>query len=108
MTVPTNISEPPMAHAEQNFLHRSKGKKHPIPMELYHHVFDTVMGIFEDDQLEDIYNWISYRGFLNFNDLHKQYDHNPESIKQEGEYKLNGVQKHLNSNIIQKITLCTY
>ena len=94
MTVPTNISEPPMAHTEQNSLHRSKGKKHPIPMELNHQVFDTVVGIFENDQLED--------------DLHEQYHHNPESIKQECDYKLNEVQKHLNPNIIQKITLFTY
>ena len=92
MTVPTNISEPPMDHTEQKSLHGSKGKKYPIPMELHHHVFDTAVGIFEDDQLESIYNWISYRGFLNFNDLHKQYCHNPESIKQECDYKLNGVQ----------------
>ena len=77
-------------------------------MELYHHVFDTVMGIFEDDQLESLYNWISYRGFLNFDDLHKQYHDNPESIKQESDYKVNGVQKHLNANTIQKITLFTY
>ena len=77
-------------------------------MELYHHVFDTILGINADDQLESIYNWISYRGFLNFDDLHKQYHHNPDSIKQESDYKLNGVQKHLTSNSMQKITLFTY
>ena len=49
MSVPTNISEPPMAHTEQNSLHRSKGKEYTIPMDLYHHVFDTVLGIFGDD-----------------------------------------------------------
>ena len=62
-------------------------------MELHHHVFDTVLGMFQDDQLESIHNWISYRGFLNFNDLHEQYCHNLESIKQECDYKLNGVAK---------------
>ena len=108
MTVPTNISEPPVAHTEQNPFMDPRVKKHPIPMELYHHVFDTVLGIFEDDQLESIYNWISYRDFLNFDDLHEQYCHNPESIKQECDYKLNRVQKHLHSNIILKITLFTY
>ena len=51
MTIPTIISEPPMAHTEQKSLHGSKGKKHPIPMELYQHVFDTVLGICQDDQL---------------------------------------------------------
>ena len=108
MTVPTNISEPPMVHTKQKSLCGSKGKRHSIATELYHYVFDTVLGIFEDDQLEDTYNWISYRGFLNFNDLHEEYHHNPESIKQVCDYKLNGVQKHLNSNVIQKITLFTY
>ena len=107
MTVPTNISEPPMTHTEQNSLHRSKGERHPIPMELYHHVFDTILGINKDDQLESIYNWISYRGFLNLKDLHEQYCHNPESIKQESDYKLNGVQKQLTSNSMQNITLFT-
>ena len=77
-------------------------------MELYHHVFDTILCINADDQLESIYNWISYRGFLNFKGLHKQYCHNLESIKQEIDYKLNGVQKHLTSNSIQKLTLFTY
>ena len=96
-----------MAHTEEKSLCGSRGNKHSIPMELYHHVFDTDLGIFEDDQLQDIYNWISNRGFLNFDDLHEQYCHNPESIRQECDYKLNGVQKHLNSNIIQKITLFT-
>ena len=54
MTVLTNISEPPMSHTKQNSFHGSKGKEHHIPMELYQHVFDTVLGIFQDDQLETI------------------------------------------------------
>ena len=108
MTVPTNISEPPMAHTKQKSLCGSKGKKHSFPMELYHHVFDTIVCITADDQLESLCHWISYRGFLNFDDLHKQYHHNPESINQEIDYKLNGVQKALSSNIIQKLTLFTY
>ena len=54
-------------------------------MELYQHVFDTVLGIFEGDQLEAIYNWVPYRGFLNFKNLHEQYHHKQESIKEEGD-----------------------
>ena len=107
MTVPSNISEPPMAHTKQKSLQRSKGKKHSFPMELNHHVFEKIMCITADDQLEILYNWISYRGFLNFDDLHEQYHHNPESINQELDYKLNGLQKTLTSNIIQKLTLIT-
>ena len=61
-------------------------------MELYHHVFNTIMCITADDQLESLHNWISYRGFLNFNDLHEQYCHNPESITQEIDYKINGAE----------------
>ena len=108
MTVPANISEPPMVHPEQKSLHRFKGKEHPIPMELFQHVFNTVLGIWEHEQLEPIYNWVYYRGFLNFNDIHQQYHHNPEDIKREEEYKANGVKDCLNSNIIQKITLFNY
>ena len=77
-------------------------------MELYQHVFNTVLGICQDDQLESIYNWVSYIGFLNFDEIHEQYHYNPESIKKEEDYKMNGVQKFLNSNIIQRITLFTY
>ena len=77
-------------------------------MELYQHVFNTVMAIWEDEQLESIYDWVLYRGFLSFNDIHEQYHYNPESIKNEEEYKVNRMQKCLNSNIIQKITLFTF
>ena len=108
MTVLSNISEPPMTNTKQKSIHGSKGKKHPIPMDLYQHVFDTVLGICQGDQLESIYNWVCYRGFLSFDDIHKQYCDNPESIKEEEDYKFNGAQKYLNSNIIQKITLFTY
>ena len=108
MTVPTNSSEPPMAHTKQKSLHRSKGKQHPIPMELYQHVSYTVLGIWQDEQLESICYWVSYRGFLSFNDIHEQYHYNSETTKKEGDYKVNGVQKSFNSNIIQMITLFTY
>ena len=77
MTVPTNISEPPMAHTKQKPFMDPRVKKHPIAMELYQHVFDTVLGICHDDQLETVYNRVSYRGFLSFDDIHKQYCYNP-------------------------------
>ena len=67
-----------------------------------------IFGIWEDEQLESIHNWMYYRGFLSINDIHEQYHHNPEDIKREEEYKANGVKDCLNSNIFQKITLFTY
>ena len=99
MAVPTNITEPPMAHIKQKSLHRSKGKKHSFPVELYLHVFEDIMCITADDQLEFLYNWISYRGFLNFDDLHEQYCHNPDSINQDLDYKINGMYKTVTSNM---------
>ena len=51
MTVPTNIPETPMGHTEQESLLKSKGKKHLISLELIQHVFKTVMGLFDDKQV---------------------------------------------------------
>ena len=44
MTVLTNIPETPTVHTEHQSLHRSKGKKHTIPLLLIPHVFKTVLG----------------------------------------------------------------
>ena len=52
MTVPTNIPETPMVDTEHKALHRSKGTKHSIPMEVLQHVLKTVLGIRDDDQID--------------------------------------------------------
>ena len=77
-------------------------------MKLFQHVFKTILGIWEDEQLESIYNWVYYRGFLSFDDIYEQYCYDPEDIKKEEKYKVDGVKDCLNSNIIQKITLFTF
>ena len=66
MIVPTNITEPPMRHTKQESLLESKGKKHLISLELIKHVFKTVMGLFDDKQVEDLSHWIHYREYYNF------------------------------------------
>ena len=58
MTVPTNITEPPMGHTEQESHLKSKGKKPFISMDLIQYVFQTVMGLFNDEQLEKLSHWI--------------------------------------------------
>ena len=63
MTVPTNITEPPMGHTEQESHLKSRGKKLFISMDLIHHVFQTFMGLFNDDQLEKLSHWIQYKGY---------------------------------------------
>ena len=80
MTVPTNITEPPMRHTEQESLLKSKGKKHIISLELIQHVFKTVMGLFDDKQVEDLSHWIHYRGSYNFDDMYDTFHHNPENV----------------------------
>ena len=52
MTVPTNITDPPMGHTEQESHLESKEEEHFIPMHLIQHVFQTVMGLCIDGQLE--------------------------------------------------------
>ena len=50
MTLPTNITEPPMGHTKKESLLESKEKKHHISLELIKHVFKTVMGLFDDNK----------------------------------------------------------
>ena len=52
MTVPTNITEPPMGHTKQESHLKSKEKKPLISLDLIQHVFKTVMGLFDDKQVE--------------------------------------------------------
>ena len=87
MTVPTNIPETPMGHTEQESLLKSKGKKHLIPLELMQHVFKTVMGLFDDEQVESLSHWIHYRR----HDMYDTFHHNPEYVHKCEEYKWNGV-----------------
>ena len=58
MTVPTNIPETPMGHTKQESLLESKRKKHLISLELIQHIFKTVMGLFDHEQVEALYHWI--------------------------------------------------
>ena len=61
MTVPTSIIEPPMGHTEQEPHLKSKSRKLLISMDLIQHVFQTVMGLTIDEQLEQLSYWIEYR-----------------------------------------------
>ena len=63
MTVPTNITELPMGHTKQESLLKCKGKKHLISLELIQNVFKTVMGLFDDRQVQDLSHWIHYWGY---------------------------------------------
>ena len=38
-------------------------------MDLIQHVFKTVMGLFDDKQVEKLSHWIQYRGYYNFDDI---------------------------------------
>ena len=60
MTVPTNITEPPMGHTEQESHPKSKGKEPLISMDFIQHVFQTVLGLFDDKQVEKLSHWIQY------------------------------------------------
>ena len=85
MTVPTNITETPMGHTEQESLLKSKGKKHLISLELIQHVFKTVMGFFDYKQVEDLSYWIHFRGYYNFDDVYDTFCHNPENVQKHEE-----------------------
>ena len=47
------ITEPPMGHTQQESLLESK-EKHLISLELIQHVFKTVMGLFDDKQVDHL------------------------------------------------------
>ena len=76
-------------------------------MEFLQHVFQTVLGIWDDDQLEFLSHWLYYKGHLSLNDMHEQYHHNPVKTEKHEENKVNGVKEYLTSNIMQKIKLFT-
>ena len=69
VTVPTNIPDTPMIHTKHKSLHRSKGTKTPIPMEILQHVIKTVLGIMDDDQIESFSHWVSSIGYYIFSDI---------------------------------------
>ena len=73
MTVPTNITETPMGHTEQESLLKFKGKKHLVSLELIQHVFKTIVGLFGDDEVEALSHWIHYREQCNFGDMYDTF-----------------------------------
>ena len=72
-------------------------------MELLQYVFKTVLGMWNDDQIESFSHWVHYRGYFSFDDMYHHFHHNPDNIDKYDEYKVNGVKDHLNSNILHKI-----
>ena len=75
-----------MGHTKQQSLLESKRKKHLISLEFIQHVFKTVMGLFDDEQEEDLSHWIHYRGHYNFDDMYDTFCHNPEHVHKCEEY----------------------
>ena len=92
-----------MGHIKQESLFESKGKKHLISLELIQHVFKTVMGLFDDEQVEALSHWIDYREHYNFDDTYDTFYHNPEYVHKCEEYNWNGVKECINYNIAQKV-----
>ena len=80
MTVSTNITDQPMRHTDQESHLESKGEKCFIPMDLIQHVFQTVMVLFNDEQLEKLSHWIHFRGYETFDDMYDDFRHNPEDV----------------------------
>ena len=101
MTVPINISEPPMAHTQQNSLHRSKGKKILFPW-----IFIIMCLIQLWASLRMITSKTYTIGFPTevFSTL-MTYVRNTVTTHRVSSIEC---QNHLNSNIIQKIALFTY
>ena len=103
MIVPTNITESPMGHAEQESHLKSKEEEHFIPMHLIQHDFQTVMGLCIDGQLEKLSHWIQFREYGTFDDMYDDFHHNPEDVHKYGDFEWNGVKDHIGPNIALKI-----
>ena len=89
MTVPTNIPETPMVHTEPESLHRSKGMRTSIPMEVLQHVLKTVLGIMDDDKIDSFSHCVSYRGYHSFDDNCEHLHHISDDIYNYTGYRVN-------------------
>ena len=103
MTVPTNITEPPMGHTKQELHLESKGNEPLISVDLIQHVFQTVMGLFDDKQVEKLSDWIQYRGYHNFDDIYDAFCNDPEDVHKYEDFKWNGAKDYIGSNVVQKV-----
>ena len=92
-----------MGHTKQESHLESKGKKHPIPMDLIQHVFQIVMGLLNHGQLEKLSHWKQSRGYENFDEMYHDFHHNPEDIQKYGDFEWNGVKDHIGPNIVLKV-----
>ena len=92
-----------MGPTEQESHLESKGKKVFIPVDLIQHIFQTVMGLFNDEQLENLYHWIQFRGYETFDDMYDGFHHNPEDVQKYEDFKWNGVKDYIGPNIVQKV-----
>ena len=103
MTVPTSITEPLMGHTEQESHLKSKEEEHSIPIHLIQHVFQTVMGLCIDGQLEKLSHWIQFREYGTLDDMYEEFCNNPEDINKYEDFKWNGVKDHIGPSIALKI-----
>ena len=100
MTVPVSITDPPMGHTEQESHLESKEEEPPIPMHLIQHVFQTVMGLCIDGQLERLSHWLQFREYGTLDDMYDEFCHNPEDVHKHRNSKWNG---NIGPNLTQKI-----
>ena len=103
MTVPTSIIEPPIRRMEQEPHLESKSRKLLISMDLIQHVFQTVMGLTIDEQLDWLSYWIEYRGYHSFDALYDCVHNNPENVHKSEDFKWNGVKDCICFNTVQKV-----
>ena len=91
MTVPTNISDTPMAHTNNESLLESKRDSSTSnSIAVYQHVLKTVMDIQNEDEIQSFSKWMIYRGMDTFSDLCADFYQILYQIHDYSDYRVDG------------------
>ena len=103
MTIHTNIPAIPMAHSDYKSIQDSKQDSiSPKSMEVYHHVLNKVMDIKNQDEIEYVSKWMTYRGCENFTDLCVDFHCELYHIHDFSNYRVDGMKCALKFGTMNK------
>ena len=107
MTVPTSISETPMAQPNSESLQETKDTNSPRSMEVLQHVLQKVQDIKDEEENKSFSKWMKYREYDNLTYNCAGFCHILNRIHNHSEFRADGLGSALKLSTMNKIRMFT-
>ena len=106
MTIPTNIPETPKAQSDFKSIQEAyEDLVSSKSLQVYHHVCNKVMDIQNEDEIESLSKWMTYRGYENFTNLCVDFYRELDNIHDFSDYRVDGQKCALKFGTMNKLRL---